>query len=122
MPVQYEVHDKENYVLLRASGDVSPADWQALVKSLFADKRIYGGRNFLIDVSKQKSVISTDVIWTIIDKVPDHNLRSRWAIVVSRAVSVGVANMLSSLLEGKNVVVQSFDDLAKALEWMGEPG
>jgi len=121
MPLEYKIHHAENYVAIRAWGDVSPTDWQALIRSLFADKGVYGGRNFLIDVAEQRSVISTDLVWAIIDKVPNNKTRSRWAIVVSRAVSVGVANMFSSLLDGKNIAVQPFEDRAKAMQWLAGP-
>ena len=120
MPIRY-AKDEAGIVRITAEGTTDAKDWSDAIDTMAQDSD-FDPKRMLIDVSRHESVAPSDIMWKIGAIAGRQSLDARWALLVSRPVSEGMAMMLSTLVEKAGVRVQTFRSLEEAEAWLGEEG
>lgn len=118
MSITYSIDSKRNLISIDVSGTNSDQDWIDLFHELKNNPERKDSMNLLVDTRDQKSVISTNVLTGIVQQIKSKDKLVKYAILCSRAVSVGVANMANALMKNKRVEVRAFAERDEALTWL----
>lgn len=120
MTLDYSIDDENMIVSISVSGETADNDWYSLFDKLKNDNRRKEEMNVLFDFRKHKSVVSTDVVYKLTDLMEKKEERIKWALIISRKVSLGMAYMAAVLLEKKNIEIKTFGNEKDAMEWLNE--
>ena len=74
--------------------------------------------NVLFDFRKHESIVSTKTVQQLCRLIKKMNSEIQWAFIISRKVSLGMANMDRALLEVKNIEIKTFESEDDAIEWI----
>lgn len=118
MAITFVFEPEDNLLLLTATGTTTDRDWSGIHERIVADIPDRAQTNVILDMRAHESVVSTDFVWSFSTQLAPRQRQTRWAIVISRPVSLGMTNMLSRLLEDKNIDVRAFEDLGAARSWV----
>ena len=120
MGITYKIDTARNTACITVSGTTEASDWMRC----FAEFRDHEFRkddmNVLLDVRKHESVADTKTVLSLMNMAPEHKKPIKWAFLVSRVVSVGIANMVAVHLKKKNVQVEVFENETEAENWLQE--
>jgi len=119
VPIRYDIEKDGGLVRVTVEGSTEEKDWADALDAMAGDPDFEPGR-MLIDVRKHESVAPSDIMWKIGRMTGSHALNARWALVVSRPVSEGMANMLSTLVDKAGVKVKAYRSLEEAEAWLSE--
>jgi hypothetical protein len=120
VPIRNEIDKQAGLVRITIEGRTDEQEWLDSVSELGKDPDFRPSMNLLIDVRHHETVASSDMMWKIGRMVGPDASNSRWAIVVSRLVSVGMSNMLSALVQEAGIKVKAFEDMDEAEKWVRE--
>jgi hypothetical protein len=118
MAITFVFEPEDNLLCLTATGTTTDADWARIRDRIVAEVPDAVQINLLLDMRAHESVVSTDFVWSFSTQLAPRERQTRWAIAISRPVSLGMTNMLSRLLEDKNIDVRAFEDLEAARSWV----
>jgi hypothetical protein len=120
MGITYKIDAARNTVYITVSGTTDASDWIRCFSEFRDDELRKDGLNVLLDVRKHENVIDTRTVLSLMGMAPEHDKPIKWAFLVSRVVSVGIANMVSVHLKKKNVQVEVFENETEAEAWLQE--
>ncbi len=118
MGITYKIDTARNTFRITVSGKTDASDWISCFTEFRDDELRTDEENVLLDVRKHENVIDTGTLLSLMEMAPEHSKPIKWAFLVSRVVSVGVANMVSVHLKKKNVQVEVFEDETEAEDWL----
>lgn len=120
MPLDYDIDSENMIVSIAVSGETADKDWFDLFNELKNDSKRKEEMNVLFDFRKHKTVVSTDVVYKLTALTEKKKERIKWALIISRQVSLGLAYMAAVLLKDKNIELQTFENEKEALEWLND--
>ena len=118
MGVTYKIDTANNTVRIIVSGKTDASDWISCFTELKEEEHKRVDMNMLIDARKHESVIDTKTVLAVTNLSATRATPIKLAFLVSRVVSVGMANMASAHLEKKNIHTRVFEDEKEAENWL----
>lgn len=118
MGVTYKIDTAKNRVRIIVSGKTDASDWISCFTELKEHEFKRDDMNMLLDVRKHESVIDTKTVLAVTNLSTTKATPIKLAFLVSRVVSVGMANMASAHLEKKNIHTRIFEDENEAEDWL----
>ena len=94
MPVTYIIDSNNNFIYITGKGETSNNDWLNIKSELFDGPEDHSKKNLLIDVINLETLPSSSFIESFIyslESIKESTIK--WAIVVSKEVSFGLARV-----------------------------
>ncbi len=123
MAISYEIDAGARIVRATVRGDLSLEEDLQFLRSALADERWEPGFGILYDNRERGSVTTADYVKaaaSFVEESRDSLGPAKVAVVVSRVVSVGLANMFAILTEHMPVTTKVFWDIEEAERWLSE--
>ena len=120
MPITYRC-ESNALVTFRLTGTVPAGEMMEMVNRFLTDERVRPGIRVLSDHRKLESVITTDALHDIHDRIKSHVELfegTRIALVSQRLASFGMMRMFALLAHDLPIEVQAFQDMADATGWL----
>ena len=119
-PISFEVDPQKRLIIWRTAGRIAPDEVQKMRLELSAQVKLAAGWNAILDVRSQENSLSTEYVKQFAEGLPCFPQPVKWAVLVGTSVAQGMSNMLSILVEDKNVWIRVFHQLDKAEAWLAE--
>ena len=122
MPVRYEIDPQLRLVRVVAEGPVSYEDDRDCLASILGDPRHREGFAFLVDHRRRAPAATADHVRAFasaMEAAAPRLGRVRFAVVVERDVSYGLARMFSALTGDLAIEVEIFRSIEDAEAWLG---
>lgn len=120
MALEYKINEEKNLISINVTGKTTETDWYGLFYKAKKNTKRKEEMNVLIDFRKHETVVSTEVVRKLCSFAEKKEKKVKWAFIISRNVSLGMANMASFLIEEKNIDIKAFENENDALEWVLE--
>ena len=120
MAVSYSVDPEKKAVFVTAEGKTDTVDWQRCFVALRDHALRKEDMNVLLDFRRHESIVPTSTAISLVGEVKQKTRPVKWAFVVSRIVSLGMAHMAAVYLERKNITTKVFRDREEAETWIAE--
>ncbi len=119
MSVTYIIDSNNNFIYITGEGETSNNDWLNIKSELFDGPEDRLKMNLLIDVRDLETLPSTSFIESFINTLESVKESTiKWAIVVSKKVSFGLARVASAFAEFKGYNVEIFQNRDEAENWL----
>ncbi len=118
MGVTYKIDTAKNMIRVIVSGKTDASDWINCFTELRDHELKKDDMNMLLDAREHESVVDTKTVLAVTNLSTIRATPIKLAFLVSRVVSVGMANMASSHLEKKNIHTRIFEDEKEAEDWL----
>ncbi|MFC1609387.1 hypothetical protein ACFL6C_00375 [Myxococcota bacterium] len=121
MPITYEIDRNAGMVRLSAREDLSLEDDTTRIQQVLIDPDFEAGMPVLVDCRKNRPFADGDYVWGLTDafvRAGAGEAFGKIAIVVSKQVSVGLANMFCTLVGGDQSRMRVFEDVSEACDWL----
>ena len=120
MVITYLIDPGKDTVYITAVGVTKDQEWKETSERINQDPKYHDHINVILDMRQHESVVSTDFVWDYCFSIANKSQPVKWAIIISREVSLGMTNMLSELLSRKNFLVKPYTTIQEAEAWISE--
>ena len=120
MPFQLTINPHNRLVVIVGTGVTDEAEFRAILLQAVADPAFEAGYHVLVDARALEYTPTTSETHRFVEFHLSHEelRRSKVAVVVTKLVDYGMANMFAILCDLQNAQVRSFRSLEEAEEWL----
>lgn len=118
MGLEFKIDVNKMIIYISATGQTTDKDFYNLFNVIKYDNHRKDEMNVLLDFRKHETVVQTDTVYVLTDLIERKAKKVKWAFLISRTVSFGMANMAAVFLAEKNIEVKTFEDFKQAEAWL----